>query len=133
MAIDNTWICARCGFNVLSENTGFTFSNRRVQSCERCPKTEPHSKAYSQPTPIPPKVGLELLYVRGMKIICRTCSAHVGTFRLNLYAGDPVVSEIFEKDAGQAPWVNGEELRCRKCGTPFFHGGFLKSKKVSGG
>lgn len=57
------------------------------------------------------------IYTKETKAKCAFCKDLVFVFCDDIYSGDVLCSCVIFQDRGQAPWVNGEKLVCRRCGS----------------
>lgn len=63
--------------------------------------------------------------IKGAKLYCLFCGAHILTFAVTIQNGDRVDAAMFELAEGQGPWHDGERTVCRNCHHSWWSGSFF--------
>jgi len=58
---------------------------------------------------------MKILYKKDTKAYCKHCMDYVFQFNKDIYSGDKIsATQIFQNE-GQASWISGGKMICRKC------------------
>lgn len=60
------------------------------------------------------------IYKKDEKLFCKCCGDHILTFAVDCFPHTRQTEAIIKQDEGQGPWVDGDIMKCRKCGKNYY-------------